>query len=141
MENVGCTSPYQNNKSNICTDPEEAKIAHDIYFKNIRNKTFASNVCPKTCRFQVVSLNEYQKRTTNFDFLGLQKTVKIKFEEFIKVSTSSPSYTFLELMAEVGGYVGLFLGVSINQTVDLLKNLAMITHSFYMKIQVKYFLK
>ena len=139
MENVGCTSPYHTNQSNICTDPEKGKIAQFIYFTTFGNKSFASIVCPKTCKFQVISLSNYEKKTSNFNFLS--KTLKIKFEEFIKVSTSSPSYTFLELMAEVGGYVGLFLGVSINQTIDLLAKLAMIMHSFYMKIQVKYFLK
>ena len=32
------------------------------------------------------------------------------------------SYNILELMAEVGGYVGLFLGVSVNQFSDLIKS-------------------
>ena len=139
MEKVGCISPYQTNHSNICTDPEKGKRAQFIYFTALGNKSLTSIICPKTCKFQVISLSNYEKKTSNFNFLS--KTLKIKFEEFIKVSTSSLSYTFLELMAEVGGYVGLFLGVSINQTIDLLPNLAMITHSFYMKIQVKYFLK
>ena len=139
MEKVGCISPYQTNHSNICTDPEKGKRAQFIYFTALGNKSLTSIICPKTCKFQVISLSNYEKKTSNFNFLS--KTLKIKFEEFIKVSTSSLSYTFLELMAEVGGYVGLFLGVSINQTIDLLSNLAMITHSFYMKIQVKYFLK
>ena len=137
MENVGCTSPYHDNKSNICTDPEKGKIANSIYAATIRNKTFAARVCPKNCKFQGIALDNYQKTNS---FL-LNKILRLRFEEFTKVSTSSLSYTFLELMAEVGGYVGLFLGVSINQTIDLLSNLAIIVHSFFMRIQVTYFLK
>ena len=137
MEKVGCTSPYQTNQSNICTDPEKGKIAEDTYIKMIHNTSLASILCPKTCKFQTISTKNFQKKKA---FL-IKKVLQVKFEEFIKVSTSSPSYTFLELMAEVGGYVGLFLGVSINQTIDLLSKLAIITHSFCMKIQVKYFLK
>ena len=140
MENVGCTSPYQTNKSNICTDTEKGKIAEDMYYEMIHNKSLvslASIVCPKTCKFQAISTKNFQQKESFF----LKKVLRFKFEEFIKVSTSSPSYTFLELMAEVGGYVGLFLGVFINQTIDLLSKLAIITHSFCMNIQVKYFLK
>ena len=39
----------------------------------------------------------------------------IKFQRFVKLSKSRYSYTILELIAEFGGYVGLFLGLSINQ--------------------------
>ena len=101
MEKVGCISPYQTNHSNICTDPEKGKRAQFIYFTALGNKSLTSSICPKTCKFQVISLSNYEKKTSNFNFLS--KTLKIKFEEFIKVSTSSLSYTFLELMAEVGG--------------------------------------
>ena len=137
MEEVGCTSPYHNDKSAICTDPTKGKSAHQIYNSLIHNQSFASRVCPKTCQFQIISFDNFEKKNSFF----LNKMLQLKFEEFIKVSVSSPSYTFLELIAEVGGYVGLFLGVSINQTIDLLSNLAIIVHSFFMRIQVTYFLK
>ena len=41
--------------------------------------------------------------------------VEITFKENIKVTSSYYLYSGLSLIAEVGGYVGLFLGVSINQ--------------------------
>ena len=37
MENVGCTSPYHSNQSNICTDPEKGKMAQFIYFTTFGN--------------------------------------------------------------------------------------------------------
>ena len=37
----------------------------------------------------------------------------------MQVTTSSIPYGFLEMLAEVGGYVGLFLGVSIQQLVAM----------------------
>ena len=42
-------------------------------------------------------------------------SLKLRFKKFIKVSRSRQAYGSLELLAEVGGYVGLFLGISINQ--------------------------
>ena len=129
LDEVGCTSPYHTNKSAICTDPVKGKSAHEIYFSYIYNRSFASRVCPKTCQFQVISFDNYEQKTS----FWTKRIFKLNFEEFIKVSVSSPSYTFLTLIAEVGGYVGLFLGVSINQTFDLLSNLAMLLYSIFRK--------
>ena len=35
------------------------------------------------------------------------------FKQYIKVTKAYYSYTELELIAEFGGYVGLFLGISV----------------------------
>ena len=45
--------------------------------------------------------------------------IEITFKENIKVTTSYYLYSGLSLIAEVGGYVGLFLGVSVNQIANL----------------------
>ena len=45
----------------------------------------------------------------------------MNFQKFIKVSRTHWDYGGLELIAEVGGYVGLFLGVSVNQLAILTK--------------------
>ncbi len=41
--------------------------------------------------------------------------LEIYFNEFIKKGTTYYSYSALSLIAEVGGYVGLFLGCAIIQ--------------------------
>ena len=66
----------------------------------------------------------------------MDKMLTLKFEEFIKVSVSGPSYSFLSLIAEVGGYVGLFMGVSINQTFDILSNLGWFLYSIFKKFTI-----
>ena len=48
-------------------------------------------------------------------------TLRIEFPKYIRVSSSYYSYTILELLAEVGGYFGLFLGVSIIQISGLME--------------------
>ena len=45
----------------------------------------------------------------------LQGNLTIDFHQYVKVSKSYWEYDAIELIAEVGGYVGLFLGVSVNQ--------------------------
>ena len=39
--------------------------------------------------------------------------ILLEFDKYIKVTTSTYGYTELELLAELGGYVGLFLGLSV----------------------------
>ena len=47
--------------------------------------------------------------------------ITIKFHELIAISKDQYSYIWLNLVAEVGGYVGLFLGFSVFQMTDLLE--------------------
>ena len=39
--------------------------------------------------------------------------LNFKFEKYIRVTKARLAYTGLELVAEFGGYVGLFLGISV----------------------------
>ena len=47
--------------------------------------------------------------------------IVINFQENVEVVSSYYLYSGLSLIAEVGGYVGLFLGVSINQIANFIE--------------------
>ena len=121
MALLGCTSPYGRNKSSICTDKEKSTLAYDL-FENLtfNNLTDANNRCPKSCTYQMTSFSSFLKEDNGDPDQGY---LYLKFQRFIKVSRSRYAYTWLELLAEVGGYVGLFLGVSVNQTLPILKKM------------------
>ena len=121
MALLGCTSPYGRNKSSICTDKEKSTLAYDL-FENLtlNNLTDANNRCPKSCTYQMTSFSSFLKEDNGDPDQGY---LYLKFQRFIKVSRSRYAYTWLELLAEVGGYVGLFLGVSLNQTLPILKKM------------------
>ena len=121
MALLGCTSPYGRNKSSICTDKEKSTLAYDL-FENLtlNNLTDANNRCPKSCTYQMTSFSSFLKEDNGDPDQG---SLNLKFQRFIKVSRSRYAYTWLELLAEVGGYVGLFLGVSVNQTLPILKKM------------------
>ena len=121
MALLGCTSPYGRNKSSICTDKEKSTLAYDL-FENLtlNNLTDANNRCPKSCTYQMTSFSSFLKEDNGDPDQG---SLYLKFQRFIKVSRSRYAYTWLELLAEVGGYVGLFLGVSVNQTLPILKKM------------------
>ena len=124
IEQIGCTSPYGRNKSNICTDQEKSLYAYDL-FANVtyKNLTDANNRCPKSCTYQMTSFGSFMKdnATDDPEFPEHGYNLGLTFQRFIKVSKARYSYTVLELLAEVGGYVGLFLGVSLNQILSIVK--------------------
>ena len=60
-------------------------------------------------------------KTSSSSYAGANGQLSINFKENIKVITSYHLYSGLSLIAEVGGYVGLFLGVSINQVTSLVE--------------------
>ena len=62
------------------------------------------------------STTERDAKGTNRHMHGY---LRLYFEKYIQVSTSRWAYGWLELLAEVGGYFGLFLGVSINQILSM----------------------
>ena len=45
--------------------------------------------------------------------LGEVQQLNFKFEKYTRVTKARLAYTGLELVAEFGGYVGLFLGISV----------------------------
>ena len=81
--------------------------------------------CPKSCT--VYKMRTYEEevmyiidlREVEFKLMPIS-SVSIIFHELITMSTDQYSYNWLNLVAEVGGYVGLFLGYSVFQLTDLL---------------------
>ena len=125
MDKFGCTSPFGLNKTSICTDKIKAAKATQLfseftYFDDSRNQTVAERLCPRTCTGMMTWFSSFTKENNHNDGDGY---LEIRFQKFIKVSRSRVAYGLLELLAEVGGYVGLFLGVSINQVISISRGL------------------
>ena len=106
------------NKSAICLEQKNGRKAYTIAYNKLTKKTEKYKTCPKACTYMGITLGS---KSTNMR-IGSGRIV-LKFEQYIQVSISSFTYGWLELLAEVGGYFGLFLGVSINQILSLSKHL------------------
>ena len=71
--------------------------------------------CPQSCtKYTIRVRSEYSS------YVAIDIGIKILFNEMITVSYDQYSYIWLNLVAEVGGYVGLFLGFSVFQMTDLM---------------------
>ena len=118
LELVGCTNPYVLNKTKICTDINKSEKANDIYGKFMySNSEMNYEGCYYPCSYFIVPGKNYQESDSE-DLEYAQ--IILRFEQLIKETKSYYTYSGLSLIAEIGGYVGLFLGISINQLTNLL---------------------
>ena len=116
IDKVGCTTPFGHDKSQICRQEDDAGKAFEIF----ANEIFLESNCSNPCSlFSLAISNEKKQSSTNATYANL----RIVFPKTIKVYDRSYTYSSLSLLAEIGGYVGLFLGISINQVINLLEYL------------------
>ena len=107
-----CSIPGSN--APVCTDRTLSKNA-TYTFTNSR-----PGGCNYPCTYLDISTREESMMNSN-QIQG--STLIIKFNKIISVTESYYSYTELELLAEFGGYVGLFLGLSVFDLSRLLEQI------------------
>ena len=106
MKRIGCTTPFGLKLDNICTEQNKSLEANQLFWDiSFFNKNKAQE-CPYPCNF-------LRNWITTTDYSNDSNWIGLIFDEYIKVTTSTYGYTELELLAELGGYVGLFLGLSV----------------------------
>ena len=103
--------PYGINIDNICIDQNRSQNAMRLYNELFYHR-FTIRKCLYPCKFIKTFVTGEQ--LNDWD----SKSLFFQFNRFIKTSKSQYSYGLLELLAEFGGYVGLFLGISVFQLKD-----------------------
>ena len=95
--------------------------AMNIYRNNFYEENYGG--CLNPCSFFSITATKtmYKEIKSFFGFGRTPSQLKIHFEEIIKVTNGYYLYSGLSLIAEIGGYVGLFLGVSVNQITELME--------------------
>ena len=114
LEIFGFTTPFGPNKDHICQNKSNSLKALDLYDNTIKEY---SNNCSMPCSFvstRVVTMREFVRTTNTTGILVLD------WEPVVQVTRGHYLYSELSLVAEIGGYVGLFLGVSINQITKII---------------------
>ena len=127
MEKFGCTSlGHFDYLNNICTDEHTGKPAFEMFDRLDDDEHYIPE-CPYPCDSLKLLLTITELRGDD------QSHFQAKFGQYIKVTEAYYSYTELELIAEFGGYVGLFLGISvfdINQVFTTLMNIFKVRNIF-----------
>ena len=106
IKQVNCTWPFVQDKSYICTHQELAWKARKIQ-RNVAK-------CENPCNY--IKVMAIPARMQNKSF----QVIRLIFPENIQVYKAYFAYNELSLIAEIGGYVGLFLGWSVFQITDLM---------------------
>ena len=101
----------------VCTKEKDVNTSYWIYWNKITNQ---QNDCNKPCKSIVVSIggkNYNYNKTRNFG------SVRFYFSMTSTKTLEHYLYTFTNLFAEVGGYVGLLLGYSCLDFASTIKHL------------------
>ena len=119
---VGCTTPYGPNKTNICMNEGDRNKSLAMYretYESVDHKW----ICHHPCNFISTSATVNSGKIGGF-INGKRSTIaSIQFRENIKVIEAYYLYSCLSMIAEIGGYVGMFLGISIIQITFVLDKL------------------
>ena len=111
MKEYGCTPPFVKNKEKICTNETIAKQVME-YWDSMKYETN----CPDRCKEILIRAMWMRNKLTKNN----SSQLNLYFPDRVKVVKSYYAYSGLSLIAEIGGYIGLFLGVSINQITYLI---------------------
>lgn len=112
MEEAGCTVPYMPNvEGRICTEKEKARIAFDVHWFRVTNQ---QHDCQTPCNHILTELaksgNYYSANTDENSTVAI---FRIYFQESISLSQEDYIMKFLNLVADLGAYLTILLGVSI----------------------------
>ena len=114
MKNFNCTTPVTINKDHICRDREIANRAIR-YHQHLEYH----HICKPPKKYLVL---QAVKRKSEVDTLKPKSAaLKLYFKEEFKIFTVFNTYDLASMMAEIGGYVGIFLGFSAKDIVLLLR--------------------
>ena len=117
LELHGCTAPFGPHKDKICDEEKNATKVNDLYKKWYSKSIQVTSGCNKPCSYVTLRTNMIFDREKYHNTIA---RVQIYFKENITVTKAYHIYRGLTLIAEIGGYVGLFLGISMNQIGKLL---------------------
>ena len=106
-----CTVPWivADGNRKICTREEDVNTSYWIAWSRITNQ---ESDCLPPCKSLIINVGARDNEVGGDDDDDYGEAV-FYFPQRVLKSEEKLFYTFLSLMAEIGGYVGLFLGYSI----------------------------
>ena len=107
-EKFGCVTPFAVNMKNLCQN-----LSIEEYYDVLTKEEFTFRY---PCKFLNNFLIVEKRKSTPGKLVVRMNTVVQKIE-------STFSYQFLDLFADLGGYLGIFLGTSLFQLRDALSYL------------------
>lgn len=115
---IGCTTPFQQkNRSLICLEKDKAEKAQEI----LQSKMEDNTKCPYSCSY----LNSFTVNELSTNEKASLTKAFVNFKPYLEKQEDQHIYLSLDLFADLGGYVGIFMGVSLFHVKDLIMNFVM----------------
>ncbi|XP_040580132.1 uncharacterized protein [Lepeophtheirus salmonis] len=115
---VNCAVPFIRNNSRICETPYQTNMTFWMFYNRVTNQM---KDCLDPCSFLIINVGAKNYKTINESYGELL----LYYAPKVMLSQEHYLYQVLSLLAEIGGYVGLLLGVSffhvtgiINEVID-----------------------
>ena len=124
LKTIGCVTPLGIAKSMICQNEQDSKTAFQLYFKHRDNEDLS---CLEPCSY----LSVKRFKGPEWETKDNKGQLALAFDKNIHETVAHYSYDDLSFVAEIGGYVGLFLGASVYQTADLFQFITEILEKFF----------
>ena len=112
MKDFGCTTPFGHKKDSICISEETSKKAFKEFTKSFVTKYHTPGEeieCRNPCTMTTSRIAKVGETTLDDNYALL----RCRFSEHVKVINAFFTYSGMSLIAEIGGHVGLFLGISL----------------------------
>ena len=120
----GCTTPFGITKDNICKGNPDAKNAFFLYKRFQTDYLDMKNIsCPEPCSYMRIKIIKTSEREGHGSLV-------LHFNKKVQEIVAYYSYDDLSFIAEIGGYIGLFLGASFYQTADLFQFVTEVLQTF-----------
>ena len=118
---ANCSLAFLGNNETACRDFASGQKAMEAYWSGFWNTTTTLLQCPKPCNFFSVDINfntydllHLGTGNSHFHKLGELWNLKLDLPSSVKVISTRYSYGFISFVAELGGWLGLFLGKLVN---------------------------
>ena len=130
LKTIGCVTPFGFTTDRICQNEQNSKKALQLYHEYRNDNMATKNIsCFESCSYLGVKLF----KTSEWEPKNKKGTFSLTFDEKIHETVAHYSYDDLSFVAEIGGYVELFLGASVYQTADLFQFITEILEKFFQK--------
>ena len=123
MLEANCSIVFLGNNETACRDFASGQKAMEAYWSAFWNTTATSMLCPKPCNFFNVDIN-FQTHDLLLEMFadnsylyegGDFRDLRLEPPSSVEVITTRYSYGVISFVAELGGWMGLFLGKLVHK--------------------------
>ena len=120
MNKANCSALFFDQKETVCRNFSDGQRAFQAYVEAFWSQNMRTRICRLPCHFYDVDIKfqTYHQLLEGFLTAPMEErmtdaSVNIQIPSMVQVAETSYSYDLSSLIAEVGGWLGLFIGILV----------------------------